>query len=939
MGIMGTLALWVVNADNEFIVHDTASWTITVYSQDYSYWITIQEKNLWATDVWDYGYYYQWWNNNWNPWNSAISTDLLVWNSGYDNKWYNWTNNWFIKLWNWSSYTNTNYDIWADNELHDNVWWGGNDNEEQENIVKWYDTVNHVATNVAWRQWPCPEWYHVPSAWEWQELMMLWCNANPDICSWSVIKTQNGEYAWANSLQEEDWIIWLAFFTDLQLPRAGSRYYRDGAVDQGNNGSYWSSSPRGGSDPELAWLLYFDWDGVDPSISSRRAYGQSLRCFKNSYVELPKTLNLFFMSDGEEVWTWEVTENMTGAVPEKAKNVTKTGYILEYRYLSGADASTGFDFEITPISWAWGDESDNVYFIAQWTGIKYSVEFTWTDVEWTMPNQEFTYGIAQNLTANAFTKTWYTFSGWTYWTTWYTDGQEVINLTTTNETTVILTAEWTINEYAIRFVDWSWTETEVIYTWAYESIVTTDYPEWTKEWYTIHWDKGIPATMPLSWETITANWTPNEYAIVFVDWSWTQTAVIYSWDYESAVNTQYPSWTKDGYTIQWDKIIPDTMPLNGDTITASWTANTGTQYKIEYYFENVDGTDYVLSGILTENLSGTTDTLAEKTDVMEFSGFTFSGDKSTTSGKIAWNGSLVLKLYYDRNSYDYSIEVDGNVIQSWNVKFGATISKPSNPSKNGYKFIGWDPEIPATMLAEDVEVKATWEKLWSSGWWGGSSKSSSDVISNNSEKSTEQKDGDTWMDSSVEPQNDNQNAQDSQQADQASDKASEWQNQKQFTEEFQEAYNFAHSKWITTMPTIQSAQMDGKLTRIAMAKMLSYYAINVLWQKPDETRINKFNDISEKLDAQYDNGVTLAYQLWIMWINMPDNKFRPDDEVTRWEFGTALSRMIYKVVDWKDKYYSTHLAKLMEEWIITNDNPKMKELRGYVMIMLMRSAK
>jgi hypothetical protein len=41
---------------------------------------------------------------------------------------------------------------------------------------------------------------------------------------------------------------------------------------------------------------------------------------------------------------------MTGAVPEKAKNVTKTGYILEYRYLSGADTTTGFDFENTPIS-------------------------------------------------------------------------------------------------------------------------------------------------------------------------------------------------------------------------------------------------------------------------------------------------------------------------------------------------------------------------------------------------------------------------------------------------------------------------------------------------------------------------------------------------------------------------------------------------------------
>ena len=140
------------------------------------------------------------------------------------------------------------------------------------------------------------------------------------------------------------------------------------------------------------------------------------------------------------------------------------------------------------------------------------------------------------------------------------------------------------------------------------------------------------------------------------------------------------------------------------------------------------------------------------------------------------------------------------------------------------------------------------------------------------------------------------------------------------------------------MPTIEEANMEGPLTRIAMAKMLSYYAINVLWQKPDETRINKFNDIPEELDKEYDSGVTLAYQLWIMWINMPDNKFRPDDEVTRAEFATALSRMLYSTPDGKP-YYTTHLEKLKAKKVLTNDDYKMKELRGYVMIMLMRSAK
>jgi hypothetical protein len=86
--------------------------------------------------------------------------------------------------------------------------------------------------------------------------------------------------------------------------------------------------------------------------------------------------------------------------------------------------------------------------------------------------------------------------------------------------------------------------------------------------------------------------------------------------------------------------------------------------------------------------------------------------------------------------------------------------------------------------------------------------------------------------------------------------------------------------------------------------------------------------------------VKLAYQLGIMWINMPKNRFRPNDIVTRAEFVTALSRMIYWIKDWtwKIKYYEPHMSKLKNEWIVTNTNPKMKELRWYVMIMLMRTA-
>ena len=137
------------------------------------------------------------------------------------------------------------------------------------------------------------------------------------------------------------------------------------------------------------------------------------------------------------------------------------------------------------------------------------------------------------------------------------------------------------------------------------------------------------------------------------------------------------------------------------------------------------------------------------------------------------------------------------------------------------------------------------------------------------------------------------------------------------------------------MDNIDKANMNWPLTRIAMAKMLSNYAINVLWKKPVNVIVPNFPDVSVQLNENYGWAVTLAYQLWLMgiWIE----KFRPYDEVTRAEFWTALSRMLFGLND-GSPYYSTHLAKLKKENIITNNNPELKELRWYVMLMLMRSA-
>jgi len=163
-------------------------------------------------------------------------------------------------------------------------------------------------------------------------------------------------------------------------------------------------------------------------------------------------------------------------------------------------------------------------------------------------------------------------------------------------------------------------------------------------------------------------------------------------------------------------------------------------------------------------------------------------------------------------------------------------------------------------------------------------------------------------------------------------------NSSDYSDEFNDAYGFAHDNKITTIDNIDNANMYWWLNRIAMAKMLSQYAINVLWKEPDTSKVANFKDVSPELDAQYNHWVTLAFQLWIMWIWI-DN-FRPYDTVTRAEFGTALSRVLYwdKYNQEWEKYYEKHLNALKVVWIMTKiDNPRQGEVRWYVMIMLMRS--
>lgn len=157
-----------------------------------------------------------------------------------------------------------------------------------------------------------------------------------------------------------------------------------------------------------------------------------------------------------------------------------------------------------------------------------------------------------------------------------------------------------------------------------------------------------------------------------------------------------------------------------------------------------------------------------------------------------------------------------------------------------------------------------------------------------------------------------------------------------YTQELKDAYNRSYKNWITTQPTIDEANLKGKITREEMAKMISSYAINILWKTPDKTKTCFFLD--SNINPDLVQSVTTSCKLWLMGQGI--SSFRPKDNVTRAEFWTVLSRALWwDKNEWWITYYQNHLKALKSEWIMNNiSSPMDKEIRWYVMLMMMRSA-
>ena len=189
------------------------------------------------------------------------------------------------------------------------------------------------------------------------------------------------------------------------------------------------------------WSGTWQWANGDYSISDYKLNFYAIWT-ANTYTvtananggTIPTTSDWTIASDSKTATKTVTYDSTYGTLPTP----TRTGYTFAGWFTAASNGT-----QITSSTKVTTASNHSIY--AHWTANKYTVKFNANGGSGTMADQKFTYGTAQNLTANAFTRTGYKFTGWATSATGskiYNDKQSVNNLTTTANGTFNLYARW-----------------------------------------------------------------------------------------------------------------------------------------------------------------------------------------------------------------------------------------------------------------------------------------------------------------------------------------------------------------------------------------------------------------------------------------------------------------------------------------------------------------
>ena len=408
-------------------------------------------------------------------------------------------------------------------------------------------------------------------------------------------------------------------------------------------------------------------------------------------------------SDGLKVVTLDLGGGKLGGSSEDIQIIVKNGSTFTAPASDGLtrpDGDTGSYFK-----WLGSDgklyapgasvPADVTELTVQWTAPTYAVTLNTNGGTINNGNvTEYTYGVGATLPTDV-TRTGYTFKGWYY--NENLTGSPVTAIGDTETGNKEYWAKWEINQYTVTVKPENG-EADITITQDYGTPITAP-ADPIREGYTfIGWDRDIPKTMPAENITVTAQWEINQYTITFDTNGGSEIAPI-TQDYGTEI-TAPDNPTRKGYTFKgWDKEIPETMPAENITVTAQWEIN---RYTIT--FDTAGGSEIApITQDYGTNITAPADPTRE--------GYTFIGwDKAIPTTMPAEN--ITVKAQWEINQYTIAFDTNGgSEIATITQDYGTEITAPDNPTREGYTFIGWDRDIPVTMPAENITLKARWKDI------------------------------------------------------------------------------------------------------------------------------------------------------------------------------------------------------------------------------------
>ncbi len=366
--------------------------------------------------------------------------------------------------------------------------------------------------------------------------------------------------------------------------------------------------------------------------------------------EVPNTHTLNYVVDGEVVSTEYL---QTGASIQPQAEPTKEGHTFS-GWSTIPATMPAYDVTIT----------------GSFTVNNYTLSYVVDGV--TISTETVLYGTSLVAKADSI-KEGYTFSGWSE------------QPATMPAYDVTITGSFTINSYTLTYMlDGAVYSTETV---EYGTpLVLKEEP--TKEGFVFSGWSELPATMPAQDVTVWGVFPTARYQVTYM-----MDGVVLATDsvWAGLPITISVEPTKEGYTFSGWQDVPTVMPEYDVTLTGSFVINT---YTLSYV---VDG-----ETIGSESVTYNAPVVAQPEPTKE--GYTFSGWSNLPEVMPANDVTVVGS--FTANSYTVTYTVDGEVVSTEVVEYGAVLTAPQTPTKEGYKFSGWS-EHPETMPAQDLVIVAT----------------------------------------------------------------------------------------------------------------------------------------------------------------------------------------------------------------------------------------